>query len=688
MKAENVLHKGNPILAIIVALSVLLSANLANAAGLLKPVQQSYGELRIESHHVNVVIADGYATTQVEQVFSNPHNQDLEAIYTFPLPSKAAVGEFTYWIDGMPITAEVLEKKEARDLYNEQKKLGNETALVEQDEYKSFDISVYPVRANDQVKIRLVYIQPTQTDAGVGRYHYPLEEGGVDEAKMSFWSRNDIVEQSFQFNLTLRSSYPIDGLRLPNHPGAMVNQISSQEYQVNFTNQNRLEEGSEGSNSKGVFSLNQDIIAYWRHTPGLPGALDMVSYKESPDSKGTFFMTLTPAMDLQPISLGKDWVFVLDISGSMQGKYNTLVEGVRQAMGKLNEQDRFRVILFNNRAREISSGYQTANAKNVNTVLETLDNTHPDQGTNLYSGLEKAIRKLDADRPTGIVLVTDGVANVGITEKKQFLSLMEKADVRLFCFIMGNQSNRPLLEGMTKVSKGFYQEVSNADDIVGQIMLATGKLTHQAFRDVEIEIEGIRVKDLSPKNIGTLYHGQQLHLFGHYWQGGEAEVRISGKIAGDRKVYETTVEFPKTDKQYPEIERLWAFAAIEDLTAKQDYFGESADTKQAIVDIAKEYSLVTDYTSMIVLREEVFQEKNIDRNNKNRVEKEKSARADRAQQPVQDHRVDSHQPLYSSPRPSIGGGSSGGAFSFWLFLSLPFLIWIRYKGKQALEIRV
>ena len=81
---------------------------------------------------------------RVEQVFANPHGTDLEAIYSFPVPEKAAVGEFTYWIDGLPVTGEVLEKQQAREIYQQEKQAGRETALTEQDSYRTFDIAVYP----------------------------------------------------------------------------------------------------------------------------------------------------------------------------------------------------------------------------------------------------------------------------------------------------------------------------------------------------------------------------------------------------------------------------------------------------------------------------------------------------------------------------------------------------------------
>jgi len=144
-----------------------------HAAGLMIPTGSNLPQLDIREHHVNVVIEDGYAITRIEQVFANSNGTDLEAIYSFPVPEKAAVGEFTYWIDGQPVTGEVLEKEQAREIYEEEKQAGRESALTEQDGYRTFDISVYPVRAGQDVRIRLTYIQPAHVDSSIGRYVYP-----------------------------------------------------------------------------------------------------------------------------------------------------------------------------------------------------------------------------------------------------------------------------------------------------------------------------------------------------------------------------------------------------------------------------------------------------------------------------------------------------------------------------------
>ncbi|MEW8025233.1 MAG: VIT and VWA domain-containing protein [Candidatus Thiodiazotropha sp.] len=650
----------------------LLTAQSVFSAGLMTPKSANLPQLEIRQHHVEVTIEDGYAVTSVEQVFFNPNNAELEAIYAFPVPEKASVGEFTYWIEGKPVTGEVLEKQRAKEVYQQERDQGREAALTEQDSYRTFDSYVYPVKPQQDVRIRLVYIQPAHVDSGIGRYVYPLEEGGVDEQRLAFWSYNDVVTEAFSFDLKLRSSYPVDEMRLPQHPQATASSLSPQAWSVSLHNgQVGSEQESTQAPSAVVHKLDRDIVVYWRHQQGLPGSVDMLTHKEPGKERGTFMLTLTPGDDLTSINEGRDWVFVLDLSGSMKGKYQSLVEGVRKGLANLSDRDRFRIVLFNNHARELTSGYIQATADNARSFLSKLENTGPSGSTNLYAGLERGIKGLDSDRSSAIILVTDGVANVGITEKKDFLKLLERYDVRLFSFVMGNSANRPLLEGMTKISNGFSINVSNSDDIVGQLLLATDKLTHEALHDIDVKIRGVKVKDLTPSRIDSLYRGRQLILFGHYWGDGVADVTISGKVSGQPAEYSSRFEFPGQSTRNPEIERLWAFATIEDLQNQIDYLGEDPDSRQAIIDVAKEFSLVTDYTSMVVLREEQFQHYGVERRNQVRVAKEQAARQQRSTAPIVDNRVDKQQPMYSTPRAYPSSGSSGGgAFGPWLLLLL------------------
>ena len=645
----------------------------AQAAGLLTPADGRFPALQIKQHHVNVVIEDGYALTQVEQVFHNPNPQDLEAIYSFPVPDKAAVAEFTVWIDGKPVTGEVLEKQQARQVYEQEKQAGREAGLTEKDEYRTFDISFSPVRANQDAKIKLVYLQPAHVDTGIGRYVYPLEEGGVDEQKLAFWTANEAVQEQFSFNVQLKSSYPIDALRLPNNPQAVISKQSSGEWNARIdAGAAAAQEGQlqQGQSTQPAYTLDKDLVVYWRHQAGLPGSVDMLTYKPQGSDKGTFMLTVTPGDDLKPVTEGVDWVFVLDISGSMQGKYATLADGVQKALGKMRPDDRFRIILFNSSTRELTPGYVNASPAHISYYSQAVAAIQPNNGTNLFAGLKTGLGSIDADRTSAIVLVTDGVANVGETEQRRFIELLKQKDIRLFTFVMGNSANRPLLNALTKSSNGFSASISNSDDIVGKILEATSKVTHESLHGVKVDISGVRVADLTPSTIGSLYRGQQLVLFGHYWGDGMADIELSGKISGQKKVYRTRIAFPEREALNPELERLWAYASIEDMMEEIHNFGEDADIKQAVTDLAVQYGLVTDYTSMLVVRDEVFDAMGIKRNNKQRLSIEHAAQQQRAQQAPVSHRVDTQQPMYNSQQPSYSGSGGGGSMSPWMLLAL------------------
>jgi Ca-activated chloride channel family protein len=654
----------------------------SEAAGLLSPKDGNSPALSIRDHMVNVVIEDGYAITRIEQVFTNPHTADFEAVYSFPVPDKAAVSEFTYWIDGKPVSGEVLPKKKAREVYEKEKAAGRETAITEQDDYKTFDITVWPVKAGKDVRVRLSYIHPAHIDTSMGRYVYPLEEGGVDFQKMSFWSTNDEVKGRFSFDLELRSSYPVKSLRLPAHPSAKISRDAEGDWRVHIgdtassgaasgktSDQDETPSGetsqsqttpNPGESQAAATRLDTDIVMYWKLEDGLPASIDVITHKEASAKRGTFMMVLTPGDDMKTITKGRDWVFVLDISGSMKSKFSTLAEGVSQGLRKLGPKDRYRIVLFNNQSRGDRT-FINATPDNINDTIRALSNVSPDGGTNLYAGLAHGLASLDSDRSTGLVLVTDGVANVGETHKREFIKLVRKQDVRLFTLVMGNSANRPLLKAISLASGGTAVGVSNSDDVVGAVLSATSKLNHAALHDVKIDIDGVKVSDLTPSRVGSLYRGQQLVVFGHYRGSGDAKLSLKAKLSGKDVTYKTRVTLTDTNTRNPEIERLWAFASIEDVMQEMDLFGENDDLKQAATDLAVEHSLVTPYTSMVVVREKIFADYGIKRLNNDRLVKEAAAQKNRASQTVATRQIANSSTTFKNNRASYSGPTSGSS---------------------------
>lgn len=152
-------------------------------------------------------------------------------------------------------------------------------------------------------------------------------------------------------------------------------------------------------------------------------------------------MVVTPGVDLQPLNRGVDYVFVLDLSGSMQRKLATLAKGIVKTLGELRPEDRFRIVTFNNTAKAFTRDWVPATSDNVMQMARHIEALQANGSTNLYAGLDLALNQLDDDRATSVGLVTDAVTNTGVIDPRDFYQLMQQYDVRIFGFLMGNSAN-------------------------------------------------------------------------------------------------------------------------------------------------------------------------------------------------------------------------------------------------------
>jgi Ca-activated chloride channel family protein len=144
-------------------------------------------------------------------------------------------------------------------------------------------------------------------------------------------------------------------------------------------------------------------------------------------------------------------------------------------------------------------------------------------------------------------------------------------------------------------------------------------------------------------------------------------------MAGKETRWRTRARLPETATDNPEIERLWAMSAIRETMETIRDTGETAGLRKRVVDLGTGYSLVTDYTSMVVVDAAQMEGLGIARRNAGRVEKERKAQAHRVTQPVQHHRVDRQADgsgmFGRAPSPGIGTGPVGP-----LFIGLAYLL--------------
>jgi len=558
------------------------------------------------------------------------------------------------------INGEVIARGKAESIYESEKQAGNDAGLATKEGIQAFEFKVHPVKAQGETRIRIVYYQPIKIDTGIGRYLYPLEEGGTDDAAAAgFWDPvNEAVEGTFSAEVVLKSAWPLKDVRLPGFERETVtDKIDEGHYKM------RLERKGQ--------PLNRDLVVYYRLTEDLPGRVEVIPFRDDESAHGTFMMVVTPGVDLKPLKNGADYVYVLDTSGSMSSKLHTLANGVSRVIGKMSPNDRYRIVTFSTNASDLTGGWKSATPQNVERTLKQIGNLTTGGSTNLYQGISMAMNDLDDDRATSIVLVTDGVTNEGIVDPVEFHKITQQHDVRIFGFLLGNGSNWPLMRTVCEGSGGFYAGVSNADDIMGQIMMAKSKILHESLHDAEFQIKGVKTFNVTGQMPGKIYRGEQLVMFGQYEKGGKAELILKARLTGEDKTYRTSFNFPDLDTENPEIERLWALDQIEQLELQANT-GKlpASESKHAIRDLGLAYQLVTDETAMLVLADEAFERHGIERKNQRRVVRERAAQSARHAAPaVTNRRVDTSQPFTPGNAPRLprssskSGGGGGGSFS-------------------------
>ncbi|MGV3531272.1 MAG: VIT and vWA domain-containing protein, partial [Chthoniobacteraceae bacterium] len=568
----------------------------ADAAGLLVADGGFGGVLEIKEHDVKVSINNGIAVTNVTQVFVNKEQRQVEALYTFPVPKGASVANFSMWINGKEMIGEVLEKKRAREIYDSYKAVRQDPGLLEQKDYRTFEMRIFPIAAGAEQKVQISYYQELESDHDWSTYVYPLATS----------TRPDVdsrVTGRFSISFDLKSLIPVKAVESPSHSGDFVFVRHSETYQ-----QASLEVNG-GSLAKDVV-LSAQLV---RPTTGL----DLVtSAKRGED--GFFALTFSAGEDVAASDQGMDYVFVLDTSGSMSdaGKLLLSKDCVNAFIAELGDKDRFEVMTFNVSPSLAFSEMRGATAENKHEAMAWLNDARAAGGTVLEPALGTAYRYATADRPLNVIILSDGLTEQSETAKLLRMISQRPGNTKVFCVGVGNDVNRPLLEQVAQDSGGLAAFMSRSDDAKRQAAAFRRKLLRPVAEALQIEFEGVQAIDMEPRTIPNLYHGAPVRIYGRYRGEGSGKVKIRGSVNGVAWEQTAELDFPAEDSANPEIERMWALKRIDGLLKESDRNGNREPVIPEIVRLGEGFSIVTEYTSFLVLENDrEFQRWKIDRTN-------------------------------------------------------------------------
>ncbi len=126
--------------------------------------------LSIKYHHVDIKITDQVAETFVDQVFINNYHRELEGTYIFPIPEDASISKFSMYVGNEEIKGRVLDKEEARRIYEDIVRQRKDPALLEYYSDGMFRARVYPIPAHSETTVKLAYseiLKPERQATGV-----------------------------------------------------------------------------------------------------------------------------------------------------------------------------------------------------------------------------------------------------------------------------------------------------------------------------------------------------------------------------------------------------------------------------------------------------------------------------------------------------------------------------------------
>ncbi|MBI2919836.1 MAG: VWA domain-containing protein [Planctomycetes bacterium] len=591
---------------VLIAAAALLASGPASAAGLLIADGGLGGQLEIEEHDVRVVVNNGVAVTTVTQVFRNLENRQVEALYVFPVPKGASVANFSMWIGGKEMVGEVVEKIRAREIYDSYKRVNRDPGLLEQNDFRSFEMRIFPIAAGAEQRVQVAYYQELDWDHDTATYVYPL----ATVARPAVQAR---TKGKFALNLDVKSAVPIVEVDSPSHAQAFVIAKHSENY-------------AQASLETSGGDLNRDLVLSIRVARPRTG-LDVIASRPQGED-GFFCLTLTAGEELAVLDKGMDYVFVLDISGSMgqEGKLPMSREALGAFIAGLGDGDRFEVMSFNVKANPCFRTLQPANDAARQEGRAFLAATAAAGGTVLQPAVQAAYRYKDADRPLNVVLLSDGLTEQ--RDRAELLQLIQArpGGTRVFCIGVGNDVDKPLLEQLAQDAGGLAAFISRDDNFERQAQAFRRKLMRPVAENVRIEIAGVETYDVEPKVLPNLYHGMPVRLYGRYRGGGTAKVTLRADVGSKTTTSTVDLELPVKDGGNPEIERMWAWHRIDGLLREADRTGSREGAIPEIVRLGEGFSIVTEYTSFLVLENDAeYQRWQIARRNATRVARDRSA---------------------------------------------------------------
>ncbi|WP_280153694.1 VIT domain-containing protein [Piscinibacter sp. XHJ-5] len=555
--------------------------------------------LPLKSTRVDVRIAGVIADVTVVQHYRNEGQRPLEARYVFPGSTHAAVHAMNVRLGDRLLTATIREKQQARIVYEQARRQGRTSALLEQQRPNVFEMNVANILPGDEVAVELRYTELlTPQDAQYGfvfptvvgpRYNSPQGAAANETWIASPYLRDASAAAGLDIQVTLDAPIAVKDIASPSHE-AVIDGMGSAQVRVALKPTDRP-------------ANDRDFILHWR-LAGDRIESGLMLYRGEEEN---FFLAMVeppaavPARQINP----RDYVFVVDISGSMHGfPLDTAKLLLQHLIGGLRPSDTFNVMLFSGSSRMLSPQPVPATLANINQALRTIAEAGGGGSTEIVPALKRIAALPKApDVSRTVVVITDGYVAV---ENEVFqLVRQQLGDTNVFAFGIGSSVNRHLIEGIARAGQGEAFVVTKPEEAPAAAERLRRMIASPVLTQVRARFEGLEVYDVEPVQLPDVLAGRPVIVFGK-WRGDAARAPGGRLIVEGRSAlgpYRNEIEIDGRDSQTTAaLRQLWARRRIA-MLGDQEALEGGARHKAAITELGLKYGLLTTYTSFVAVDE-------------------------------------------------------------------------------------
>ena len=583
---------------------------------IIEPDGKSGEGCPLEHTSVKAEVSGFVSRVSVVQTFHNPRKEKIEAVYTFPLPNDAAVGEMLMKVGDRVVRGEIKKREEARRIYEQAKDRGHVASLLDQERPNIFTQSVANIMPGQKVEITIKYVQMLPYDDGSFKFVFPMVVGprfipGQPTGKQGpGWAPDtDQVPDASRITPQVtskgtRAGHDID-LTVSIDAGVPIQDVKSKLHEIATER--------DGGNRATVVLKNKKEIPNRDFVLEYLVAGDRIQsgflvHKE--DKEGYVALIMIPPKRVKPEQISpKEMIFVIDRSGSQHGKpLDKAKETMKYVIDHMNPDDTFNVIDFANTARMLFSEPKKNSPETRAKAIKYIYALEADGGTWMGPAVEEVCKAPSPENRLRIVtFMTDGY----VGNDFEIISLVQRlrGNSRWFPFGAGNSVNRFLLDNMARVGGGEvdYILLNRPGEEVAKKFYQ--RIAAPVLTDISVTTEGVTLDEMFPGAVSDLWDRKPVIFKARYSKSGKGSVTIKGFSAGKPYEQKLEISLPEHESANPSLGSLWARAKVDNLMDR-DLMGVQRgkikdELRDEIIRVALEHRIMTQFTSFVAVEETV-----------------------------------------------------------------------------------